>query len=242
MPEPIFEHERLVEIYDTFDGERTDLQFYLDVLKEKKVQSVLDIGCGTGCLATLLAAEGFKVTGVDPARGSLEVAKRKPHAERVHWILGEVSHVSTSAVDAAVMTGNVAQVFLTDSSWTTTLSRIRKVLKPNGFLVFEARDPSKRAWTDWTPVKTSLKKTMPTIGEVEGWCEVLEVNNQLVTFRWTYVFASDGQILTSDSTLRFRERQEIEDSLAQSGFVLEEVRDAPDRPGKEFIFIATTRA
>jgi hypothetical protein len=60
----------------------------------------------------------------------------------------------------------------------------------------------------------------------------------LVSFRSTRVFASDGAVLTSDSTLRFRERAEIEASLAASGFEVTEVRDAPDRPGREFVFIA----
>lgn len=59
-----------------------------------------------------------------------------------------------------------------------------------------------------------------------------------MTFRWTYVFAADGQVLTSDSTLRFRERQEVEADLAAEGFEVVEVRDAPDRPGKEFVFVA----
>lgn len=60
----------------------------------------------------------------------------------------------------------------------------------------------------------------------------------LVTFRWTYVFAEDGEVLTSDSTLRFRERTEIEAQLVARGFVVDEVRDAADRPGREFVFVA----
>ncbi len=45
-------------------------------------------------------------------------------------------------------------------------------------------------------------------------------------------------MLTSDSTLRFRSRDEIERSLADAGFDVTEVRDAPDRPGREHVFIA----
>jgi len=45
-------------------------------------------------------------------------------------------------------------------------------------------------------------------------------------------------VLTSDSTLRFRERDEVAESLAALGYRLEEVRDAPDRPGLEFVFVA----
>ena len=48
-------------------------------------------------------------------------------------------------------------------------------------------------------------------------------------------------MLTSDSTLRFRGRDAIADSLAESGFTVDEIRDAPDRPGREFVFIARSR-
>jgi len=40
-------------------------------------ESVIDVGCGTGALCSVLAEEGFAVTGVDPARRMLEIAKRK---------------------------------------------------------------------------------------------------------------------------------------------------------------------
>ncbi|WP_103535722.1 hypothetical protein [Streptomyces sp. SM11] len=64
-----------------------------------------------------------------------------------------------------------------------------------------------------------------------------EVAGPLVPFRWSYVLAAGGQVLTSDSTLRFRERQAAEADLTALGFAVREVRDAPDRPGQEFVFI-----
>ncbi|MEJ7707652.1 MAG: hypothetical protein WKF82_10520 [Nocardioidaceae bacterium] len=45
-------------------------------------------------------------------------------------------------------------------------------------------------------------------------------------------------MLTSDSTLRFRERDEVEATLVAHGYAVDEVRDAPDRPGREFVFFA----
>jgi hypothetical protein len=70
---------------------------------------------------------------------------------------------------------------------------------------------------------------------------VTDSSDSLVTFRSTTVFASDGQVLTSESTLRFRERDEVLTDLEQSGYVAVDVRDAPDRPGREFVFIARRR-
>ena len=44
-------------------------------------------------------------------------------------------------------------------------------------------------------------------------------------------------MITSDSTLRFRDRGELEASLAAAGYRVLDVREAPDRPGREFVFI-----
>jgi len=68
--------------------------------------------------------------------------------------------------------------------------------------------------------------------------EVTEVRLPFVSFRYTYRFLSDGVVVTSDSTLRFRSRDEVESSLLAVGYRVLEVRDAPDRPGREFVFIA----
>ena len=61
MPDPIFEDPRLVAIYDTFDGNRSDLNAYLKILQDLNVRSVIDIGCGTGYLACLLIANNIKL-------------------------------------------------------------------------------------------------------------------------------------------------------------------------------------
>ncbi|GAB3900554.1 hypothetical protein GCM10027612_62400 [Microbispora bryophytorum subsp. camponoti] len=68
--------------------------------------------------------------------------------------------------------------------------------------------------------------------------EVTDVSLPLVSFRSTYTFLADGAVVTSDSTLRFRDRGEVETSLVANGFRVLEVRDAPDRPGREFVFVA----
>ncbi|MEV0292152.1 hypothetical protein [Nocardia sp. NPDC050710] len=67
---------------------------------------------------------------------------------------------------------------------------------------------------------------------------VTAVRLPFVSFRHTYRFLTDGAIITSDSTLRFRSRDEIESSLIACGYHLQDVREAPDRPGREFVFIA----
>ena len=242
MPDLIFEDVRLVSIYDALDGPRQDLDHYISIVKEFGAQSVLDVGCGTGSLACLLAESGLKIAGVDPARASLDFARTKPNADHVQWILGDATTLPPLTVDLALMTGNVAQVFVTDQSWQETLNCIRKALNRNGHLVFEVRDPAKKAWLEWTRDKTYQRINIPNVGFVKVWCEVKDVSMETVSFRWTYIFETDGKTISSDSTLRFRERDEVENSLEKSGFIVKEIRDAPDRPGKEFVFIAIPAA
>ena len=238
VTDPIFTHPRLAQIYDFLDGERSDLDFYLGLVKEFEVNSVVDIGCGTGSLASLLALEGVRVTAVDPAAASLDVARTKPGAERVTWVHGDAGALPDIQADLVTMTGNVAQVFVTDAQWDATLRSARRVLRPRGRLVFETRDPGKKAWLNWNRDASHRHCDIDGVGLVELWVDLLDQQPGLVTFRWTFKFASDDTTLTSDSTLRFRSREEIEQSLFRAGLTLEEVRDAPDRPSLELMCIA----
>ena len=120
-PDPIFAQQRLADIYDALDPDRGDLDAYAAIVAELRAGSVLDLGCGTGELAVRLAAAGIDVTGVDPAAASLAVARAKPHAQAVRWLLGDATALPAMQVDLAVMVGNVAQVFLGDDDWASML-------------------------------------------------------------------------------------------------------------------------
>ncbi|MEM8619371.1 MAG: class I SAM-dependent methyltransferase [Actinomycetota bacterium] len=236
MPDALFSDPRLAAIYDDLDGERDDLDLYTDLVAEFGARSVVDVGCGTGSLACRLAALDVAVVAVDPAAASLDVARGKPRANSVEWIHGDAGSLVGRQVDLAVITGNVAQVFLSDEQWSATLGALGAVVRPDGWLVFETRDPEARAWDGWTPELTH--GVVATVaGPVERWVEVTAVELPLVSFRWTYRFG-DGTEAVSDSTLRFRSHDELSTSLAAAGWSIDEVRDAPDRPGLEFVVIA----
>ncbi len=238
MADAIFAEPRLAALYDVFDDDRSDLDLYVGIVEELGASTVLDVGCGTGTLACLLAGRGIDVVGLDPAAASLDVARGKPGAERVRWILGAASDAPPLGVDLAVMTGNVAQVFVTDEEWASTLTALARAVRPGGWLVFEVREPARRAWERWTPEHTTRTVDVPGVGEVTTWTELVEVREPLVSFRHVFRFARDGAELTSDSTLRFRHRDEITADLAQAGFRVDSIRDAPDRPGLEMVFVA----
>ena len=239
-PDPIFAHPRLARVYDTFDAPRDDLAAYEALADELDAHRVLDLGCGTGSLAVQLAARGIDVVGVDPAQVSLAVAWEKAGADRVRWLHADATTLPSLEVDLALLTGNVAQVFLTDEQWSAALTGLRAALRTGGHLVLESRRPAYRAWDEWAQQTAATVRSVPEIGEVTQQLTVIGVDLPLVSFRHCYTFP-DGEVLSSTSTLRFRERDELETSLAAAGFEVLDVRQAPDRPGAEYVVVARAR-
>jgi len=237
VPDAIFAHPRLAAVYDAFDGPRDDLAAYVSIAGELGADRVLDVGCGTGSLAVLLARAGRTVVAVDPAASSLDVARSKDEEAAVTWVHGDACQVSAVGADLAVMAGNVAQVFLTDAGWAQALQAIGAALHPHGYLVFETRRPERQAWQEWAADTGPVILDVPGSGLVEQRRQVTAVDLPFVSFRCTYTFRADGAVITSESTLRFRGRDEVESSLAAQGYRVLEVREAPDRPGREFVFI-----
>jgi len=91
----IFGHPRLASIYDAIDDDRSDLDAYVGLVEELGAESILDVGCGTGTLACLLAERGKQVVGLDPAAASVDVARRKPGADAVQWIVGDAASTAS---------------------------------------------------------------------------------------------------------------------------------------------------
>jgi SAM-dependent methyltransferase len=238
VPDAIFAHPRLAAVYDAFDGPRDDLAAYVGIAGELGARRVLDVGCGTGCLAIALARTGRIVTAIDPAAASLEVARAKDGRAAVTWIHGDAAQIPAAGADLALMTGNVAQVFLADEDWARVLRAIRAALRPGGYLVFETRRPERRAWQEWAADPGPVTLDVPGVGPVERRLQVTVVSLPFVSFGYTYLFQADGAVITSDSTLRFRGRDELESSLSEHGYQVLDVRDAPDRPGREYVFVA----
>ncbi len=234
MPDAIFDDPRLAAVYDALESDRSDLDAYIAIVAELGAHHILDLGCGTGTLALRLAAAGHDVTGVDPAAASIDVARGKPGASGVRWLCGDATSLPEGVIDLVTMTGNAAQAVL---DWSSTLAGVHAALRPGGCFVFETRDPAREGWREWTRPQTLVSVEVAGVGPVSRWFELTDVSLPLVRFRGTFLFPG-GEQRTSDSTLRFRDRAEVEADLTAHGYVVDDVRDAPDRPGRELVFLA----
>jgi ubiquinone/menaquinone biosynthesis C-methylase UbiE len=217
-----YDHPAVAAAYDVENTWGRDDDFFLAVAAGVPGSRVLDLGCGTGRLTVALAAAGHSVTGVDPARAMLAVARTKAGAEKVAWIEGTAASVPTLAFDLALMTSHVAQVFVEDTDWSDTLRHLARALVPGGRLVFDSRDPAAQAWEDWRGVTS--------------------VDERTVSFTSANVLP-DGSVLAVDSILRFRAEPELRHSLEAGGFSVEAVyggwrREAVGEGDGELIVVA----
>lgn len=101
---------------------------------------------------------------------------------------------------------------------------------------YSSRRPERRAWEEWID-PPPLTVDVPGIGPVERILELTEVSLPLVSFRFTFRFLANSTTLSSDSTIRFRDRDDLVASLRAGGFRVRDVRYAPDRPGQEFVLL-----
>jgi SAM-dependent methyltransferase len=220
MRQAEFNDPRLVSVYDAEALWDFSDDYFCAVVDG--AFRVLDLGCGTGRLALGLAAAGHLVTGVDPARASLDAARAKPGAEAVRWIEGTSTVLPTDAFDAAVLTSHVAQFLVDDLDWLSTLGDLHRALGPGGRLAFDARNPRDRAWLRWNPRDSRRLLALPDGSAVEVWSEVDRELDGVVDFAMHYRF-SDGTTACSTAMLRFRTEEQLRDTLTSSGFSVEQV-------------------
>lgn len=216
---------RLVELYDAANPRGPDTEFFLQLADTMHAHVVVDLGCGTGILTRELARSDRRVFGVDPSSAMLAVARRAPGSEQVQWIEGDSRVLDAWNADLAVMTGNVAQIFLEEEDWLATLRAIHRALRPGGTLAFESRNPAARGWEQWNRAQTFTTTDTPS-GPLEEWLDVVEARDGRVHFQAHNVFGATGEVLVVDIVLRFRSHDEIGSSLAACGFTVEQVYGA----------------
>lgn len=241
-----FTDPRLVPVYDAAYHWGPDDDFFLSIANETPHQRVLDFGCGTGRLTLGIAAAGHTVTGVDPARASLDAALKKPGADTVTWICGTSEILPDDAFDIAFMTSHVAQFFITDEEWDHALADLRRALVPGGRLVFDSRDPAARAWEAWNPNDSRRHVRLPDGQSVELRSGAATPDeNGVVTSTLHYEFA-DGTELTALILLRFRPENELRSTLDRAGFSIEHIyggwnREPIGADDGEFLVVAQAR-
>ena len=104
-------------------------------------ERVLDLGCGTGNAALLAAAQGARVTGVDPAPRLLEVARTRAASEgrEVEFLPGDAASIPLDDATVDVVLSVFAVIFAPDAG--AAAEEMARVLASGGRIVLSAWIP-----------------------------------------------------------------------------------------------------
>jgi SAM-dependent methyltransferase len=228
--------------YDKLNPAEDDYRFYAALATAAGASRAVDLGCGTGTLARMLAYGGASVVGIDPDPEMLRVARAKDREGSVSWRLGYSDILESESAEFAVMSGHVAQVFTEEDAWLAVLRDLHRALVPGGLLAFESRNPGARKWESWTRELT-LRTVETPEGPVGFWHETAAVDLPLVSYDTLTRNLSTGEATSSRDVLAFRDERALRASTEHAGFDVDHVygdwdRTPPAITSPELIMIA----
>lgn len=224
-----YDDARLAAIYDVDNPAGEDHAFFRRVADEvagavaarsgqAERTRIVDLGCGTGILTVMLAGPGRDVVGIDPAEAMLAAARARPGGNDVEWRHGDAGLIAPDSADLVVMSGNVA-MHLVDDDWHAALRRIGAGLVPGGRLVFETRNPVRRAWEGWHQDPT--ERTTPAGRVLESEHTSAPDRHGVVTMRVRTEFLDSGEVTEVGQHLQFRSAEQVSADLAAAGLRVE---------------------
>lgn len=137
--------DRLADYYDVlhddvdYPAECTLLETVFTRFLPGPPTTVLDLGCGTGNHALILAKRGYRVTGIDSSAAMLRVARVKARGRpNLSVVRADMRRVDLGRTfDAAICMDGAFTHLLTDRDILAHLRTVRRHLSPDGVYVFE---------------------------------------------------------------------------------------------------------
>lgn len=215
----IYHDPEFVDFYDLENGGGQDFDVCIDLAKS--AGSVLDLGCGTGALAAMIA-NGRRVVGVDPATAMLDIARERDGGGNVRWIEGDARTLRLGETfDLVLMTGHAFQCFLTDADMLAALKTIAAHLAPGGTFIFDSRNPGWEQWREWVPARSARIVTHPLYGDVRAWNDVdYDTATGIATYQTFYRIEATAKTLNATSRIRFITDDRLAGLLADSGLAV----------------------
>jgi SAM-dependent methyltransferase len=138
-----FDEQYLLEYEPIFqlEQDRREVARLIDVLELPSGSRVLDLPCGQGRHAHLLAEAGFDVDGLDYSEHLLALARKRGTGRTLRYVQGDMRKLGarwTGRFDAVLNLFTSFGFFLDPADDRRVVAEVARVLKPGGLFVFHA--------------------------------------------------------------------------------------------------------
>ncbi len=211
----------LAYIHDTGFGDfaRSAAPRLLAILRGARIRRgfVMDLGCGSGILASELSRAGYEVLGVDLSRPMLALARKR--APRAQFVRGSLLRVKLPPCDAVVSIGECLNYTFdrnSDRTLARLFERVYAALRPGGVFAFDIAGPGQ------------ISAALPARRWLQGgdWAILLdrsEDKRRLTFTRRMTIFRKVGRLYRRSEEMhriRLLKATNIRRQLARAGFAV----------------------
>ena len=242
-------YENLAASYDRLTGDvdyEATVAFYNAILRQEglRPRTAVDLACGTGSVAVLLARQGLRVTGVDLSEDMLTVAWEKAQdlPNPPQFVCQPLQKLSLPrGVDLAVCALDSLDYITDPRDCAQAIRRVYKALNPGGIFIFDVNTPEKlRAMDGQVFLDEDDDVYCVWRGEFDEETNICSYGMDLFQRRgslWLRSFEEHREYAYS--------REQLTDYLRAAGFthirVYGDRRLAPPEPGEQRIYFSARK-
>jgi SAM-dependent methyltransferase len=233
MREPF---SRFASYYDKFMVKYVDYKGWVDYLEKLfrrfsvQPKSVLDVACGTGIPAIILAKRGYRVTGVDRSPEMLAILEEKRGRLPISTVRADIRGFAVAEQsDAAVSLYDSINYLLVEEDLVRCFACVRRALAEHGLFAFDMNTVYGLA--EFWGTRTTMRET----GGIQSvWCNTYDAESRVSSLHLTFWEAGHDRNSSSNSgscpqtpdVQKFEELhqerayfpEEVERSLRRAGF------------------------
>lgn len=196
-------------------------EFILCILKKNKITDglILELGCGTGKLMSLLGKAGFDMIGVDNSVDMLQIAKEKTSPEFL-YLLQDMREFELYGTVKAIVSVCDSINYITEKEELCEIFRlVNNYLDPGGLFIFDFN---------------TIYKYQNVIGET-----VIAEDREDVSFIWFNEYDEESHLNDIDLKVFVQEEEDIyrkfQEEHIQRGYTLDEIKQVLEESGLVFL-------
>ena len=196
-------------------------QFILNLLQDRKITEglVLELGCGTGKLMTLLGKAGFDMIGVDNSVEMLQIAREKTSQDFLYLLQDMREFELYGTVKAVISVCDSVNYITKKEDLRKVFQLVNNYLDPEGLFIFDFN-------TEY--------KYRELIGET-----VIAEDREDVSFIWFNEYDEESHLNDIDLKVFVQEEGDIyrkfQEEHIQRGYTLDEIKQLLEESGLIFL-------